>query len=45
MNRVLQNIKRLQKQCNWNCVIYAPYHLTIKQTNKLKLNIGWKKTI
>lgn len=45
MNRVLENIKRLKKQSNWNSVTYAPYHLTIKQTNKLKLNKGWKKTM
>ena len=45
MNRVLENIKRLQKQGNWHSVTYAPYHLTIEQLNKLKLNKGWKKTV
>ena len=43
MNKVLENIKRLQKQGNWNHITYAPYHLTIKQLNKLKLNKDGKK--
>lgn len=37
MNKVLENIKRLEKLCNWNHITYAPYNLKIKQLNKLKL--------
>lgn len=43
MNKVLENIKRLEKLGNWNSVTYAPYNIKIKQLNKLKLNKGWKK--
>ena len=43
INFVLQNIKRLQILGNWNHITYAPYHLTIKQLNKLKLNKDGKK--
>ena len=43
MNKVLKNIKRLEKQDNLNHVTYAPYSLTIKQLNKLKLNKDGKK--
>ena len=43
MNKVLENIKRLEKLGNWNHITYAPYHLTIKQLNKLKLNKDGKK--
>jgi|TARA_R110001583_G_scaffold193949_1_gene363736 hypothetical protein len=43
MNKVLNNIKRLQKLGNWNHITYAPYHLTIKQLNTLKLNKDGKK--
>lgn len=39
MNKVLENIKRLQKLCNWNFITYAPYNLTIKQHENLK---KWK---
>lgn len=37
MNKVLNNLYRLTKVCNWEHITYAPYNLTIKQLNKLKL--------
>lgn len=43
MNKVLENIKRLVKICNWDYITYAPYNLTIEQLDKLKLNKDGKK--
>tara|TARA_R100000654_G_scaffold75059_1_gene111085 strand:- start:3957 stop:4100 length:144 start_codon:yes stop_codon:yes gene_type:complete len=41
--KILANIKRLREQNNWDHITYAPYHLTIDQLNKLKLNKDGKK--
>ncbi len=43
MNKVVNNIKRLVKVCNWEHITYAPYNLTINQLNTLKLNKDGKK--
>jgi len=43
MNKVLQNLNRLIKVCNWEHITYAPYNLTINQLNTLKLNKDGKK--
>ena len=43
MNKVLNNIKRLVKVCNWEHITYAPYNLTINQLNTLKLNKDGEK--
>ena len=43
MNKVLINLNRLISLCNWDHITYAPYHLTIKQLNTLKLNKDGKK--
>jgi|TARA_R100000482_G_scaffold57024_1_gene20526 hypothetical protein len=43
MNKVLKNLNRLIKVCNWEHITYAPYHLTINQLNNLKLNKDGKK--
>jgi hypothetical protein len=37
MNKILINLKRLQKQGGWGSLIYAPYSMTIKQAQKLNL--------